>query len=367
MRSKKALIIFILIGVVSFLYASQCWAATVTWNGSADSSWNNGVNWDGGTVPQTTHDVVITSAGTAPVLDITTTVASLTISGGSLNLNGYTMNVTGNFLTTGSGILTMTTGATDILNVYGNVDFSGGSTDGTLTAGVINVKGAFYGNSYLFSASGSHKVVFNGTAAQTANFSSAGSSGAHFQDAEFANPAGVNFISDAYIAGTATVTNGNVTSDTGRTVTINGDLVDVVGDRWQVYNTDFSGTNPSLPAALITNVRFKGSASLSSGFNLTGNLSVYGSTGDLILNGQTVTVSGNFETTTSGILTMTNALDVLTVDGNVSFNDGSIDVTLTAGVINVKGAFYGNSYFFSASGSHKVVFNGTAAQTANFS
>ena len=284
---------------------------------------------------------------------------------GDLILNGQTVTVSGNFETTISGILTMTN-ALDVLTVDGNVSFSGGDTNGTLTAGVINVKGAFYGNNYLFSASGSHKVVFNGTAAQTANFSSAGSSGAHFQDAEFANPAGVNFISDAYIAGTATVTNGNVTSNTGRTVTINGDLVDAAGDRWQVYNTDFSGTNPSLPAALITNVTFKGSASLSSGFNLTGNLSVYGSTGDLILNGQTVTVSGNFETTISGILTMTNALDILTVDGGVSFNGGDTDTKLTNGVINVTGAFYGNNYLFSASGNHKVVFNGTAAQTANF-
>ena len=182
-------------------------------------------------------------------------------------------------------------------------------------------------------------------------------------DVEFANAAGVDFTSNAFVNRTGTVTSGNVTG-TGVTVTIAGGLADAVGDRWQVENTTFSG-DASLPVSLITNLTFTGSTTLPSGFAVTGNLTV-GAGGNLNLSAQTVTVTGNFNTTSSGVLTMQDVSDVLAVNGNVSFSGGATNTLLSAGELRVTGTFFGNAGAFAATGDHKVVFNGTTSQSVDF-
>src|ERR1035437_9476312 len=167
-----------------------------------------------------------------------------------------------------------------------------------------------------------------------------------------ANTAGVSFTTGATVNGTATISAGAVTSAVGVTVTVGGNLVDTLGGRWQVANTTFTGGAPSLPTSLVTNATFSGSAVLPNGFALTGNLTA---TGNLKLNGQTVSVTGNFNTSGGGgVLTMTNALDQLTVGGNVTFDGGYTVGLLTNGVLKVGGAFaqqWDSSYSsFAASG-----------------
>ncbi len=297
---------------------------------------------------------------------------SVTGSSGNLNLNTQTISITGNFSTAGSGVLSMTE-QSDVFNIGGDVNFSGGQTDTLLTAGTLQVGGTFYGYYGSFAASGTHRVTFNGGSAQTVSFSGPGPApgNAHFQDVAFANPSGVAFFSNAQVNGSATI-DANVpaaivSSNPAYVVTIVGSLIDTVGGRWQVAGTTFSGINPELPTALSTNLSFTNSAVLSSGFTLTGNLTVTGSSGNLALNARTVSISGNMNTSGSGVLTMTDPSDIFTVGGNIDFSGGQTDTLLTAGTLNVAGTFYGYYGSFAASGTHRVVFNGTSSQTVSFS
>src|SRR5438552_9077825 len=74
--------------------------------------------------------------------------------------------------------------------------------------------------------------------------------------------------------------------------------------------------------------------------------------------------------TSSGVLKMTSSAGVLTVSGNVTFQGSNETGLLTAGTLNIGGNFTESSGCcadnFAASGTHTVVFNGTAAQTVSF-
>src|SRR5205807_381075 len=55
------------------LTCATAWAATVSWKGSASTSWSNASNWSVG-VPSTTDDVIIdTNSANQPILDTTAT------------------------------------------------------------------------------------------------------------------------------------------------------------------------------------------------------------------------------------------------------------------------------------------------------
>jgi len=91
--------------------------------------------------------------------------------------------------------------------------------------------------------------------------------------------------------------------------------------------------------------------------------------GRLTLAGHTLTVSDSLSTF-DGVLVMTNASDVLEVQGHVLFANASTPNTqLTAGVLRVQGNFhqtFSNSQGFAASGTHKVEFSGTTPLTVHF-
>jgi hypothetical protein len=319
-----------------------------------------------GALPNTTVSSDITVAGS------TTIAGDLIVSGSGadLILNAQTVTVSGNFSTVSGGILTMTNAA-DVLDVAGNVTFNGGNTSGKLTSGLLQLQGDFTqtgGSSLRFAASGTHKVLFKGSVAQTITFGNPGAGSSRFQELDISNAAGVSFASTLDVLGRVTLT-GTSGAVTGTTVTIAGDLVDTPGSSWQVTNTTFSGSPSTLPASMTTNVTFAGAATLVAPLTLTNNLTVSGSGADLTLNGQTVAVSGNFSTVSGGILTMTNAADVLDVAGNVTFNGGNTSTKLTSGLLRLQGDFTqtgGSSLRFAASGTHKVLFNGSVAQTITF-
>ena len=353
-----------------------------------------------------------TFSGAAPSLPATLTT-NATFSGGGVISNGFTL--TGNLSVAAggklvmndqtvmaSGSLTVTisdaagdglimTNAADSMTVAGNVTFtqvfndSFATSTGNFTAGVLKVRGNFTQTtpggpttSKIFVSTGT-KVVFDGTAAQTVNFTTPGVTFSRFQDVDIDNAAGLTFSSSAVANGTVTILNGTVTSTAG-TVTIGGDLVDAVGGRWQVMDTTFSGAAPSLPAILTTNATFSGGGVIPNGFTLTGNLSVAAG-GKLVMNGQTVTASGSLTVTISDTggdgLIMTNAADSMTVAGNVTFTQVFNDSfatsagNFTAGVLKVRGNFTQTtggattSKMFVLTGT-KVVFDGTAAQTVSF-
>src|SRR5205814_5963707 len=122
---------------------------------------------------------------------------------GLLDVNGKTVTVTGdlivgsaNFGGGATGTLRMQDAAA-VLTVNGNATLHGSDENGQLTAGVLNVRGNFaqsgaYVSAASFAASGTHKVVLNGNAAQSVSMDSAGigTGNSHFQKLEIGNTSG---------------------------------------------------------------------------------------------------------------------------------------------------------------------------------
>jgi hypothetical protein len=213
--------------------ASVLWPnATITWTGAVDNNWFLPGNWDLGFFPRNTNNVII-PAGPAnqPSLIGTANVASLNVAG-SLVLNGNTVNVSGDFATSGNGTITMNS-AFSLMTVGGNANFSGGSTDGLLTAGQLIVAGNFTQSAITsqtsFAPSGTHTTSVGGSALTTIDFGSPGSGtgGSHFQNLDLSNATGgvtltVNSIVDGLFS--------NSTSG----VTIHGGGASLTARGWSV-------------------------------------------------------------------------------------------------------------------------------------
>jgi fibronectin-binding autotransporter adhesin len=315
----------------------------------------------------TTHAIF---TGNATLTNDVNLTGDVTVAGaGQLDLGGHTVNMTGHFTTVTSGRLVMQA-ATGRLSVGGNAAFNGISIDGELNHGVLEVGGNFTladGSQSRFRANGAHQVALNGATAQSVTLHHIGPFWNRFQNVRIASPGGVTFATDAQMNGTLTVDATSATvSGAGRTVTVGGNMVDA-GHAWRVANTSFSGS-PALPAAMTTHVIFTGNATLTNDVNLTGDITVAGS-GRLDLGGHTVNMTGNFTTVTSGRLVMQNAAGRLSVGGNAAFNGTSVDGDLSEGVLGVAGNFSladGSQSRFRANGAHRVVLNGTAAQSVTF-
>jgi alpha-tubulin suppressor-like RCC1 family protein len=177
-----------------------------------------------------------------------------------LDLNGHHLSVSGD-VWIAEGILALRSPG-DFLSVSGSLGDSAGAvvmtadaarleakahvsfeanTHDTLTAGELRLGGDF-GQSCndglcdgSFPATGTHRVVFDGPDTQRVSFDSPGT--ARFQDVEFSNATEVRFMTNAVIAGSATITGDNiVTSPPDVTVTLCGSLIDPGGD-WRVAHT----------------------------------------------------------------------------------------------------------------------------------
>lgn len=78
-----------------FVFTSQTFATSYTWNGGTSSDWGTSTNWTPNGVPGASDDVVIVSAGSSPVYDGVAGATNFTITSGTLDLNGYTISITG--------------------------------------------------------------------------------------------------------------------------------------------------------------------------------------------------------------------------------------------------------------------------------
>jgi hypothetical protein len=235
---------------------------------------------------------------------------------------------------------------------------------------VLRVGGTFsVGGSHgdNFTATGDFKVILNGTAPQTLSFC-CGSSATmrRFAHLEIANAAGVTVHNHTYVSGNVTITEGAVTgANAGAAMTIAGDLIDAVGDRWQVPTTFFAGS-PRLPAKLRTNAVFTGKALIQDDFALTGNVTIHG---QVDLNGRKVTLTGDLNIPCgpcTGLLIMDHPDGALSVGRDVNFDGASTTGKLTAGTLRVARTFNiggSNGTNFAPSLEHTVVFNGTIPQT----
>ncbi len=153
--------------------------------GTINGSPGSGVSLSG-TGAQTLHGTFNTTVAVTGSYQLN---GNLTMAGdlavdGSLNLSSFAATVTGNFLTNGSGLLVMTT-AGGILDVSGDAIFTGGNTNGLLTAGTLRVGGNFdqfsTTSAQSFAASPGHLTVLGANPA-TILFQTPGANLSHFGD-----------------------------------------------------------------------------------------------------------------------------------------------------------------------------------------
>ena len=118
----------------------------------------------------------------------------------------------------------------------------------------------------------------------------------------------------------------------GYSLTVLGN-VDVAGAVTEVGSLTMTGNNVTVRGS-ISNLETQGSAIANGQLIVSGGLRVAG--GNFTLNGQTVVVQGDFSAS-SGTITMTNANDVLTVQGSATFYAIDETAKLTAGKLNLAG------------------------------
>jgi hypothetical protein len=241
------------------------------------------------------------------------------------------------------------------------------------------------GSGSTFIASGTHRVVLNGTSAQTVSFTQPQTSTLHHLEID--NPAGVVISTTVPATGSLLLQRGTV-SGSG-TLTVHGALTTLAGSTlapatvrvgssmavagvFTPVATDFFGPASTIQGGLAyQHVAVTGTATVAGPTVMTGGLTV-GQNATLVLGGQAVTVGGGLDV--QGLLRMTNATDELSVAGAATFRSGpSTAGALTAGVLRVGGNFTqthspitGSGSTFIASGTHRVVLNGTSAQTVSF-
>ncbi len=109
----------------SFYFAKNNIASTapqMTWTGTTNSTWTTGTNWNCGSTPTATDDIIIPSGGTQPVLPANTTVRNVSLAG-VLSLNGFTLTVNGAI--TGAGTITgSSTSGLTINGAAGTLNFT---------------------------------------------------------------------------------------------------------------------------------------------------------------------------------------------------------------------------------------------------
>lgn len=297
-------------------------------------------------------------------------LGNLTVDGsGILVPNGNPLTVMGNFATAGSGRMQLLN-ALDSVDVHGNYTAGGAASNGDLAKGTLVLRGNFAqlsNSANDFAPSGTFKTVFAGSAAQTLAFANPGAATSYFTDVTFNSAGGVTLNTPMVVTGSATLLGGNVTG-LAKAATIGSNLVDASNSRWHVDTTIFTGS-PALPDSFSGSVHFQGTTTLAKSLKILGALTVDGS-GVLTVNGHGITVTSGLTTAGGGQLLMTNALDSVDVSGPYTANSSvSSSGDLTAGTLVLRGAFIqgaGSSNAFSASGTHRTIFAGSAAQAVSF-
>jgi hypothetical protein len=155
----------------------------IVWTGGAGTTnWYDPTNWSTGAVPSSSDSVVIQTATTQPILEASAGVGAINITSGSLTVNGQGLIVARTLATTGTGTFVMTNSA-DFVTVTGNASFNGGSTNGLLTAGLLQVGGDFAQlastSPQSFAASCNHTTELTGTG-PTISFATPGPTQSHF-------------------------------------------------------------------------------------------------------------------------------------------------------------------------------------------
>ncbi|MBI3314622.1 MAG: DUF11 domain-containing protein [Candidatus Omnitrophica bacterium] len=164
-------------------------SATMTWDGSASTDWDDPFNWDIGLVPGSTDTAVIPSApSNQPTLSTAVSIANLTInSGATVTLNGKNLTVSttltnsGNVKLKGSETLTLTQDTTNTgtftylgagggsgspitIRDFGTTDYYHLVINATSSSDVFITNGALYAKGNLTITSGTLDISTNSNA-----------------------------------------------------------------------------------------------------------------------------------------------------------------------------------------------------------
>ncbi|HET8771246.1 MAG TPA: hypothetical protein VFM71_09725 [Gemmatimonadaceae bacterium] len=368
--------------------------------------------WDGLTVPNSSH--LRFNAGTV-TFQATSSPGDLVASGNARIVIPATGNraVLGNLATQGGGTLQMTVGSD--LSVNGDATFAGGGTVSLLSGGRLSVAGDFTqssaNNNASFAPTLAHSTVLNGAGAQTVSFETPTQS--QFFRLEVSAPTNrtVTLQSDVTVADSLTMLGGaGVTTLVGAG---NSQRL-VVGGFLRMSQQTGSprlappvlqlSRRPALDSIFAATSGIHADTVVYVGSALTalplgrpihyrslristtnvlpvnsnqGTLAADSIVGDLrILSGglniqnvgfspRGIVVSGDLETSGTGVLAMQTGGQLLTVDGDARFLGGSTAGLLSAGFLKVKGNFEQggpNATSFQASGAHTVEFAGNVIQ-----
>lgn len=158
--------------------------------------------------------------------NLTAAAGSVVDLAGSLNLGGHTLRAPTVSVSTTAGLLVMAN-PTDSLIATTGVSFQGADETGQLTAGVIATQGNFTVGGVIpnhFMASGTHKVLLNGSGTQQIGFPAGTNS--RFQNLQIAIGAGLSAAlsgSTVNVAGDLAITSGQLAMN-GRRVNVGGNF-----------------------------------------------------------------------------------------------------------------------------------------------
>jgi hypothetical protein len=280
--------------------------------------------------------VVAAAASSLAVSDLT-----ITGPGASFDLNGRSATVATLVTTLDGGVLRMTAGGGALTTL--NATFAGGSTAGLLTDGALHVRGDFVVTDVeAFGATGSHTVVFEGTADQSVGFSNPSAGQQGFANVTFDNPRAVSFSSDFVVTGTLSVLDGAVVAD-DFTVRLAGALVDPTG-RLSFAGLTLIGDVTALPATLAGSVTVISPVTWPNSVAVLGGLSLFSS---LNVGSNTLSVTDDVFSNTA--LTVP-AGGVLTIGGILELQSGStFDVN---GTVTAVGGCFSTGATITGSGTH---------------
>jgi hypothetical protein len=145
----------------------------------------------------------------------------------------------------------------------------------------------------------------------------------------------------------------------GDTLTDNGVLDATTGAITGGGTVTLGGTG-QVSGTIAGALNVKGSYKLGGTLGVAGNVTILA--GNLTLNGKQMAVTGDFCTQGTGTFTMTNAADLLVINGAAKFNGGSTVGLLSSGKISVAGNLLvpGAASAFAPSGGDTVLFVGTS-------
>ncbi len=313
--------------------------ATITWEGTENSDWDEPDNWDSGYVPNDTDDVVLADQGNSPVLNLDVTVRDLTVEGDqTFDQNEFGVTINRNW--------SVEEGATHDLG-GGSLDVTDADEDGEIeNAGTVRLEGGEDVDLVLDFDVSQGLVEYYGTDPSYTGLAL----GDEYFDLSFTGSGSWTLDRDIQVVG-------NLSIGVDATLDVSGDNHRItVGGDWENNGTfeaqaglvEFDGDG-----AIVNNEEFHavevsaGERSSAAGFSTGALLEVGG--GELDVTGgdvdaHTLTLSGGDMsvaeaaslTVSGGDFSITEAASVYDGGGDVTVSTG--DLIITAGSYNAGGA-----------------------------